>query len=573
MPRLLETAARSAAFALIAQCALAASLGESLVQAARDEDGALVADLLQGGTDPDSSEPDGATALAWAALRGDADIASLLLESGADPNAANVLGISPLAMALENGAEAVVSLLLASGADANRARENGQTPLMTAARLGQTGLMELLLDHGADPDARERNFGQTALMWAAGNPGAVSLLLRRGANAGIKTRTWDVRYTIYAPTTFTLGKTGIPWNTAGEYASPRGGHSALFFAIRKREPESVRLLLDAGIDVNDRAADGTTPLLAALYNWVPLDDDFQPGQGAPAQAGSSQRFGPDLEIANLLLDHGSSSVGADSAGYTPLHAAALAVAWSRGPKQGGSKGVYRHLAALLSLKRAAEGEARFGPSESVATVRRILAGGGDPNQPTQYTTPGPTGDVRINPAPPGSTALHIAADSGSTELVRLLLEAGGDANQARKDGHSPFSVAVVARDLPVIQEMVAHGADLEAVYDPDDRYPDPHEAISLSRSGQTIAHLAAANRFPEVVKYLHSQGARLDLKNDQGETPLDLADHQERFQEALERQNTDGDEQRLLAVERKTETTDLIRSLLSEHGAVRSAGP
>lgn len=574
MHPLLVLAARWAAFALIAaQCALALNPGESLVQAARDEDGAMVANLLRQGANPDASEPDGATALAWAAIRGNDGIASLLLESGADPNVANVLGISPLAMALENGAEDVVRLLLAGGADANRARESGQTPLMTAARLGQTGVMELLLDYGADPDACERNFGQTALMWAAGNPEAVSLLLRRGADAGIKTRRWNVRYTIYAPTTFTLGKTGIPWNTAGEYTSPRGGHSALFFAIREREPESVRLLLEAGIDVNDRAADGTTPLLASLYNWVPLDDDFQPGRGAPAQAGSSQRFGPDLEIASLLLDHGSSSVGADSAGYTPLHAAALAVAWLRGPQQGGSKGVYRHLAALLSLKRAAEGESRFGRKEAVGIVRRILAGGGNPNQPTRHTTPGPSGDVRINPAPPGSTALHIAADSGSAELVRLLLEAGGDTNQVRNDGHSPFSVAVVTRDLRVIREMVAHGADLDAVYDPDDRYPDPQEAVSLSRSGQSIAHLAAANRFPEVIQYLHAQGARLGLKNDQGETPLDLADHQERFQEALERQNTDGDEERLQAVVRKTETTDLIQSLLSGDGAVRSAGP
>jgi ankyrin repeat protein len=32
---------------------------------------------------------------------------------------------------------------------------------------------------------------------------------------------------------------------------------------------------------------------------------------------------------------------------------------------------------------------------------------------------------------------------------------------------------------------------------------------------------------PEVIEYLYSRGVRLDAKNSMGETPLDLADHQE----------------------------------------------
>ncbi len=377
------------------------------------------------------------------------------------------------------------------------------------------------------------------------------------------------RYTIYAPTTFTLGKTGIPWNTDGEYVSKRGGQITLFFAIRNRNLESARMLLGAGIDVNQAAADGTTPLLASLYNWVPLGAEFQPGQGAPAIAGTSQRFGPDWEIASLLLDHGALATGADAAGYTPLHAAALAVAWAGGRKGGAEKGVYRHLAALLSLNRARKGASQYGTVDWLKIVDRLLTGGADPNRQTVHTTPGPSGDVRINPAPPGSTAIHIAADSGSVDLVRMLLDAGVDPNLVRKDGHTPFSVAVVARDLPVVEEMVQRGADLLARYDLDDRFPDPVEAISLSRQGQTITHVAAGNRFPELVEYLCAQGAPLDWKNRQGETPLDLADHQERFQESLSRQGAEGDLEKLEAVVRPTETTAVINRLL----AARTSDP
>ena len=549
------------------------SAPEALVHAARDDDRSAVSALLQRGADPDAREGDGATALAWAAIRGNSAIAALLLDAGADPDAANALGITPLALAIENGAGKVARLILESGADPDARRESGESPLMTATRLGQVDLMALLLDRGADPNARESRFGQSALMWAAGNPEAVRLLLGRGADVLATTKSWDVRYTIYAPTTFTLGKTGIPWNTDGEYVSRRGGQNALFFAIREHDMDSVRMLLRAGIGVNGTAADGTTPLLASMYNWVPLDDDFQPGQGAPARAGSSQRFGPHLDIAGLLLDHGATATGADAAGYTPLHAAALAIAWARGPKDEGSKGVYRHLAPLLSLKRAAAGSVPFSPEEALETVKRLLAGGADANRPTLYTTPGPSGDVRINPAPPGSTPLHVAADSSNVELVRMLLNAGADPNHVRKDGHSPFSVAVVARDLPVVKEMVAHGADLLARYDPDDRFPDPVKAISLSRQGQSIAHLAAGNKYPELVAYLHAQGAPLHWRNEQGETPLDLADHQERFQEALDRQNTDGDPERLRGVVRKTETTDTIKRLAAAREEDASDAP
>ena len=185
------------------------------------------------------------------------------------------------------------------------------------------------------------------------------------------TTTWDVKYTIYAPTTVTLGKTGIPWNTDGAYTSKKGGLNALFFAVQKHDLESARILLDAGLDVNQPAADGTTPLLAALYNWDPPDLTFVPGKGAPAQAGSSQHFHADLAMARLLLDRGAKSAGADGAGYTPLHGAALAVANATlGPdfRRGGA---YGGKAALLTLGRVNKAAPASQVEEALAIVAHI----------------------------------------------------------------------------------------------------------------------------------------------------------------------------------------------------------
>ena len=180
-------------------------------------------------------------------------------------------------------------------------------------------------------------------MWAGGNPAAVRLLVERGADVRTTTKTCDVKYTIYIPTTFTLGKTGIPWNNDGAHVSKQGGQNALFFAVQKRDLESVRILMDAGLDVNETAADGTTPLLASLYKWVPLDGTFVRGQGAPATSGSSQRFGPDLATARFLLGRGASG---DKIRHHQLYAATRGC--PRGRVGNSKRGQGRHRRILLS---------------------------------------------------------------------------------------------------------------------------------------------------------------------------------------------------------------------------------
>src|SRR5205823_8133264 len=112
--------------------------------------------------------------------------------------------------------------------------------------------------------------------------------------------------------------------------------------------------------------------------------------------------------------------------------------------------------------------------------------------------------------------------------------------------------AVMSGNLAIVKEMVAHGADLAARYSPADKIPDPVKPITLPRQNQTIMHIAALGGSAPVLEYLYSQGARLDLKNASGETPRDLANHQERYREAIDRQGAEGDATRLKAVVRKT---------------------
>lgn len=162
--------------------------------------------------------------------------------------------------------------------------------------------------------------------------------------------------------------------------------------------------------------------------------------------------------------------------------------------------------------------------------------------------------------------MHIAASSGSVELIQILADRGGNPNLVRKDGHTPFSVAVLAGDLPMVQELVARGADVRARWNPQDKIPDPVEAITLARQNQSILHLAAIEGKPEILEFLHSKGASLDVKNSMGETPLDLADKQERYREAIQRQGAEDDQEKLKKIVRKTTGTDTLKKLSDRAG-------
>jgi hypothetical protein len=110
--------------------------------------------------------------------------------------------------------------------------------------------------------------------------------------------------------------------------------------------------------------------------------------------------------------------------------------------------------------------------------------------------------------------------------------------------------------------MVARGADLKARYSPTDHFADPMKPISLPRQNQTIMHIAAGAGAAEVIEYLYSQGVGLEAKNSMGETPFDLADHQERYHEAIAREGAEDKPDRV--VKRDTTTTDTIRKLLAK---------
>src|SRR5690242_435068 len=120
------------------------------------------------------------------------------------------------------------------------------------------------------------------------------------------------------------------------------------------------------------------------------------------------------------------------------------------------------------------------PHQGMALVKRLLDLKVDPNAVNRYTPPGPVGAIHFNSATTGSSPVHIAAISGKVELMKLLLDHGGDPNQLRQDGHSPLSLAAKLNDLPMVKILVSRGADVKRRYNPIDKFTGPDKTLRLA---------------------------------------------------------------------------------------------
>ena len=105
----------------------------------------------------------------------------------------------------------------------------------------------------------------------------------------------------------------------------------------------------------------------------------------------------------------------------------------------------------------------------------------------------------------GRTPLMLATQEGHNAAVAVLLEAGADPNHAGKQGETALFLAVDARATEAGHLLLAKGARV-----------DPVELTWKA----TPLHFAAMLGYADFVELLLTHGARTDLKDANGSTPL-----------------------------------------------------
>lgn len=103
----------------------------------------------------------------------------------------------------------------------------------------------------------------------------------------------------------------------------------------------------------------------------------------------------------------------------------------------------------------------------------------------------------------GTAALHWAVRFDDVEMAELLIRAGANVAAATRAGATPLQLAAINGSAPMIQTLIAAGADPNA---------------RLSKYGDTALMMAARTGKTEAIKVLLDKGANVNAKESWGDT-------------------------------------------------------
>jgi ankyrin repeat protein len=283
---------------------------------------------------------------------------------------------------------------------------------MRAAERGVTDMVQLLLKAGANPGTKD-HYDRTALMFAAssGNSNVVALLL--------------------------------PFGLVN--ARSRGGSTALMAAAATGNPDLVRTLLGAGAHVNDRDARGVTALFAGSTGDL---DSFSYGEWAnwPRPEIPEDVVRRDA-VVRLLLEAGANLNARDKDGETALFSLeddavreliAHKIDLNVRDKYGQTVLMETVSEDIAKLLVAAGADVNTRDSKD----RTALMEAADNNYYAKIRTLTAAKNLQIDGRDrEGRTALMIAAGDASPECVKAILEGHADPNLKDRQGRTALQIA------------------------------------------------------------------------------------------------------------------------------------
>jgi uncharacterized protein len=433
---------------------------DAFVQSVERGDAQAIDLFFKAGIDPNSEDRHGASALDWAAAKGQLDLMKRLIKRGAAADQA-------LPWAAGRGQSEAVDLLLKNISGTPPALNKA---LISASGAGKDSVVRTLLDRGADVNFQDSG-GFTPLMEASrkGNMETVRLLIARGADAR---RTSE-------------NKSWKGWTAL--HAVSDTSSSSMDDEKEKVFVEVARLLLEKGGDINARSLYVNqdqgglwTPLLVASHNsrWAVARFLIERGADVNAGTGASDEFldrtalmwaaeNDNVAAATALLAKNANVNGRNKRGDTPLSFAArrqslavmdLLLVHGADPNMANEKG-------WTPLMNAA--------SQGGAVTAKLIEKGANVNARTKA----------------GSTALMIAAEQNERNAVDVLLSHGADVHAANDRGNTVLMAAAYGGNPDIVRLLLAKGANARAAN------IDGETALDVARkekSDKVIAALTAA---------------------------------------------------------------------------------
>jgi ankyrin repeat protein len=292
------------------------------------------------------------------------------------------------------------------------------------------------------------------------------------------------------------------------------------WAAAEGHADVVQALIEAGADFRAPLRSGFTPLLFAVREGrttvvqrlldagadvnEPMQPKKKPGGKAP-NAGTSPLImaveNGHFELAVLLLNAGANPNDQRS-DFTALHT----LTWVRKPNRGdGDDG-----------DPAPTGS---GNTSSLQLVRDLVAHGADVNARLER---GAAGRGVLNRK--GATPFLLASMTADVPLMQLLVELGADPLLANVDQCTPLMAAAGVGTLAPGEEAGTEPEALEAV---ELCIRLGGDVNAMDKNGETAMHGAAYKSLPKVAQLLADKGATIAVwnqKNKYGWTPLSIAE-------------------------------------------------
>ena len=506
-------------------------------------------DMIRAGADVNEAQPDGTRPIHWAVYRVDYEVIEALIAKKVRANVTNELGSTPLSEAVKLSDARIVKMLLDAGSGTEGPNEDGQTALMLAIKNGDLPIVQMLVNAGANVNAVEKVQNQTPLMWAAAATRnaaeMVKILLSKGADVKPRAK-------------FTDWPSQITSEPRAQYHA-YGGLTALLYAARGGCLGCVDALIGAGADLNVPTPEGVTALMVALDNnqndvakllidrganphvwdvygrtalYIAVDRKAAAAAAGPGGGGGG-RGGPG---AGAAPGAGAGAGGRGAGAAAP--AAAIPAAAGQGAQgrggQGGQGGGGRG-GGGGGVPGVAGGRGAAGPTvSSMDVINALLAVNVDPNSQLTMRRPSNQGGRFNDPnLSTGTTPLFRAVMNSDMDVIRALLAKGANPNVYGM-GATPFLMAAGANpyggrgggggtvNTAILDLMLQHGADVNSQVTGVTSYSMRIARNPSDAEGITALHAAVQSGRPEVVKYLLEHGARVDLVDASGRTPLDV---------------------------------------------------
>lgn len=459
----------------------------------------IISFLLEKDCDVNIRNRDGNTPLYIASSKGKNEIVKKLLNSSnfCDINIENEQRNTALYVASEKGLIDIVKLLFTDkNIDVNLSNVRQWTPLFTASYKGHSSVVEFLLDKGGDANHID-NFGGTPFFLACQNNSLdiAKLLLSKSNETTINRQ-----------------------NKAGD--------SPLMIASFKKNVEIVKLLLENNCDINFRSnkkfsaldivcSFGHREMISLFLNKTNIQtSSIQKAINRAIAHGSN-------EIVNMLLIYCTNVSSWDSKQQSPLYTAIINQRYD-----------------MLPLLLDTEIDIDFHSEWNSETALHLATKQGNIKVVRQLLEK----KCNVNSLNDSNeSALLIAACNGFKDIVKLLIEYGGDINLTDNMGRSPFFMACLYKQMSTIEIFLSkENTDINKQRDTGEtplisavHYGDIHIVKLLLENkcdvdkhgcdGPSALHVAVIKNETDMVLWLLENNSDVDVCDGDHQSPLHLA--------------------------------------------------